>query len=79
MAEIWAIVVVFVSAIVGAFGAVMFKRCSDRFALTVSGLIKNKSLIIGVLIYATSIMLFVPALRGGELSVLYPLASTSYT
>jgi undecaprenyl phosphate-alpha-L-ara4N flippase subunit ArnE len=41
-------------------------------------LIKNYKFIIGAGLYALSAMLFVWALRFGDLSVLYPIIATSY-
>jgi drug/metabolite transporter (DMT)-like permease len=38
----------------------------------------NPNLLIGLFFYGIGTVLFIPALKGGELSVLYPLISTTY-
>jgi uncharacterized membrane protein len=78
MVELWSIALVLIGSVMGAIGAIMFKKSSEKFSLSISGLFKNRNLIIGIIIYGLSVVIFVPALRGGELSVLYPIVSTSY-
>ena len=41
-------------------------------------IIKNKHLIGGVLLYGVATVAYIFALRGGELSILYPLVSLTY-
>ena len=41
-------------------------------------LVKNYYLISGFLLYGVSTVLFILALRGGELSILYPTVATVY-
>jgi multidrug transporter EmrE-like cation transporter len=78
MAELWSIIVVSLISIVGALGALFFKRGSAKFSLSLSGIFRNRNLIIGVLLYAITTLVFVFALKGGELSILYPFVSTGY-
>ena len=78
MTELWAIGLTLGAGILGASGAVLLKKGSDRLKLSVPGLLRNWQLITGVGCYATSVFFFVPALKGGEVSVLFPLISLSY-
>lgn len=78
MTELWSIMVVALISIVGALGALFFKKGSEKFSLSFSGIFRNKNLIIGVVLYAITTILFVFSLKGGELSILYPLVSTGY-
>ncbi len=78
MTELWSIAVVISAAVLGALGQLSFKIGSDTLAFKIKELIKNKYLIIGVFLYAIATVMFVFALKGGELSVLYPLIATSY-
>ena len=41
-------------------------------------LIHNYNVLIGAFLYGIGTILFIPALKHGELSVLYPFVSTSY-
>jgi len=67
-----------VAVTAGAFGPIFLKKSSKTFNLNPFDMIKNYNLIIGVIFYAFGTVLFIPALKGGDLSVLYPLVSLSY-
>jgi uncharacterized membrane protein len=77
--QLWAIVFVIIGGLIGAFGPICFKKGSDRISLSkLSTIYKNKFLIIGLLAYGISTVIFIPALKGGELSVLYPIVGLAY-
>jgi multidrug transporter EmrE-like cation transporter len=76
--ELWAVAMVIVAALIGSVGAIMLKKASGAFKFNLFAILKNKSLILGFLCYGASSLLFIPALKGGELSVLYPLVGTMY-
>ena len=76
--ELWAVGLVMLASIVAALGPIFLKKGSKQFKLNIKSLMKNTNLIIGVLLYGASTVLFIPALRGGDLSVLYPLVSITY-
>ena len=76
--EYWAIGLVVIASMIGAVGALFLKKGSPKFRISISGVLRNKYLLIGVVLYALSTILFIPALRGGDLSVLYPLVSLAY-
>jgi len=74
--ELWAIGLVILATVFGAFGPIFFKRGSKNFKLMT--IYRNYNFILGIGFYAIGTLLFIPALKGGELSVLYPLVSLSY-
>jgi len=76
--ELWAMGLVLLAAVIGSFGPIFLKKASGELTLNVFEIIKNKNLILGIMFYGIGTVLFVPALKGGELSVLYPLVSTVY-
>lgn len=76
--QLWAILLVVIATVFGGFGALFLKKGSEDFSINVLKLIKNYYLILGVFFYALGTILFIPALKGGELSILYPLVSLSY-
>jgi len=76
--ELWAIGLVLVAQVIGSFGPIYLKKSSKDFGLSFKGLFRNYNLIIGILFYGLGTILFIPALKGGELSVLYPMVSTVY-
>lgn len=75
---LWTIIVVLIACVIGAFGALFLKKGAGRIAFNLVELLKNKKLILGVIAYGISTVMFIPALKYGELSVLYPFVATSY-
>ncbi len=75
---LWAMGLVVLATFVGAIGPILLKKGAGKFSLNPLTQLRNYSLIAGVLTYCLSSLIFIPALRGGELSVLYPLVSIGY-
>ncbi len=75
---LWAIGLVFIATIIGAFGSLLLKFGSEHFVLNIKKILTNYKLIFGLLLYVFASVLFIFALSGGELSVLYPETSLSY-
>lgn len=76
--EFWAIGLTLSAALIGSFGALFFKFAADEFSFNLIRIIKNKYLYFAIFYYVLATVLFIPALKGGELSFLYPLSATSY-
>ena len=76
--QLWAIGLVILGTFVGAFGPILLKKASARKLSKISSLIKNYYLFGGISLYAIGTVLFIPALKGGDLSVLYPFVSLAY-
>lgn len=76
--QIWAIGLVIMATIVGAFGPIMLKKASAKKLSSIKSLSTNYHLFGGVVLYALGTLLFIPALKGGDLSVLYPFVALSY-
>ena len=66
------------ATIIGAFGALLFKLASAKVEKNIFSLLKSKSFFLGIFLYGLSALIFVWALKSGELSLLYPLAGLSY-
>jgi drug/metabolite transporter (DMT)-like permease len=71
------ILLVFVAGVVGSFAAVLLKMGATRLN---GGLLSflNPPLILGVALYLGSSVIYASGLRGGQLSVLYPMVSLGY-
>lgn len=78
MTQLWSIIVITFACFIGSYGAILLKKGADTLKFKFKALITNKYLIGGVLIYGVSTIFYIIALRGGELSILYPLVSTTY-
>jgi uncharacterized membrane protein len=76
--EIWAIGLVIAATFVGAFGPILLKKASAKKLSRISSLMRNYHLMGGVALYGIGTLLFIPALKGGDLSILYPFVSLTY-
>jgi uncharacterized membrane protein len=76
--QLWAIGLVISATIVGAFGPILLKKASEKKLSKIKSLIKNYHLFGGVVLYAIGTIMFIPALKGGDLSILYPFVSLTY-
>jgi drug/metabolite transporter (DMT)-like permease len=68
---------VFLASVVGSFGAVFLKIGALRLSKNVWSFV-NSRLILGVGLYLGSSVIYALGVRGGQLSVLYPLVSLGY-
>ncbi|HLK46728.1 MAG TPA: EamA family transporter [Bryobacteraceae bacterium] len=68
---------VFAASLVGSFGAVFLKKGAHRLDGTLLSFL-NRQLILGVVLFLGSSVFYVLGIRGGELSVLYPMVSLGY-
>ncbi len=75
--QLWAVGLVLLGSLLGSFGPILLKKASGK-SFKIKDIIKNYYLIGGFLLYGVGTVLFIPALKGGELSVLYPLVATTY-
>ena len=76
--QIWAIGLVTLATLVGAFGPILLKKASAKKLSSIKSLMVNYHLFGGVALYGIGTILFIPALKGGELSVLYPFVALAY-
>jgi multidrug transporter EmrE-like cation transporter len=73
------IVYFLIAALVGALGQYLYKSGADKTSGSLSSYILNPQLLAGVLCYIAVMVLFIAAFkRGGTLSVLYPIYSTTF-
>lgn len=76
--KFWVIGLVAFCALLAATGQLFFKIGSATVTKNIMSWITNWRFITGVILYAISAVLFVWALRYGNLNVLYPIIATSY-
>ena len=68
---------VFAASVIGSFGAVFLKMGAARLDGTILSFI-NSRLALGVTLFLGSSVFYALGIRGGELSVLYPMVSLGY-
>ncbi len=76
--ELWAIGLVILSTLIGAVGPIMLKVGVHEIKMSFINIIKHPKIIFGAFMMVVSAGVYIMALKGGELSVLYPYASLSY-
>ncbi|MFH0859829.1 MAG: EamA family transporter [Candidatus Altiarchaeota archaeon] len=76
-AQLTSILMVLFATVLGALGSLYLKLGSGRLTLNLK-VLYNREIWYGVILYAVSSVIFIIALRGGELSVLYPFVASSY-
>jgi len=68
---------VFAASVVGSFGAVFLKRGAARLDGSILSFV-NSQLVLGVALFLGSSVFYTLGIRGGDLSVLYPMVSLGY-
>jgi drug/metabolite transporter (DMT)-like permease len=68
---------VFGASVLGSFGAVFLKLGAPRAGESLMGLL-NLRLLAGVALFLGSSVFYAMGIRGGQLSVLYPMVSLGY-
>lgn len=76
--QLWAIGLAILGTLVGAFSPILLKKASAKSLSKLSSLATNYSLFGGVVLNALGTIIYIPALKGGDLSVLYPFVAFSY-
>jgi len=77
-AQPWTVWLTLVCAFLGSLGQLLFKVGSKSVSFNILGWITNWHVILGMVLYGISAILFITALKFGNLSTLYPVIATSY-
>jgi uncharacterized membrane protein len=78
MISILTILLIFGATVLGAIGSLYMKKGSGKFNLNPLKQMKNKNLILGIFFFGISSVVYVLALKRGNLSIVYPLTSLTY-
>ena len=76
--KLWAIGVVLFCTLLTSTAQIFYKFAAEKLSFNVLSIITNVNLLMGMLLYAVGGILLILSLRGGEVSVLYPIIATSY-
>jgi drug/metabolite transporter (DMT)-like permease len=71
------ILLVFAGGVIGSFGAVFLKLGAVKITKSIWSFI-NPQLAVGVSLYLLSTVFYILGIKGGQLSVLYPMVSLGY-
>lgn len=72
MIDLFAVSLVLIGTIIGAFGSLLLKKGSKRIRVT------NKNLVFGFMLHLVAAVIYLIALKRESLSVLYPIVSLAY-
>lgn len=72
------ILMVLVATFIGAIASILLKKGSAKFNINPLQQIKNFHLVGGLSMHLMGSVVYISALRLGELSILYPLAAAQY-
>jgi drug/metabolite transporter (DMT)-like permease len=71
------VLLVFTASVIGSFGAVFLKMGATRLDGSLLGYL-NRHLLLGVTLFLGSSVFYAFGIKGGQLSVLYPMVSLGY-
>ena len=74
----WAVLLVAFTTIITTSAQIFYKFGANVLEFNILSIVTNYNLIAGLALYAVGAALLIIALKGGELSVLYPIIATSY-
>lgn len=78
MTKLSAIALVIVSTVFTTTAQLLYKHSIGGLSLSFKGILLNAPLIGGVILYGIAALLFIHALKNGELSVLFPIFATGF-
>lgn len=78
MIDVKTIVLIVISALLGAAGQIFFKKAAPTFALDIKSLISNYNLLIGGLLYIIATVIYLYALKKIQVFIGYGIIATSY-
>ena len=76
--KLWAALLILFTTLLTSSAQLLYKLGSNSLEPSITGILTNYYLIGGVLLYVIGGGLLIISLRGGEVSVLYPLIAASY-
>ncbi|MFH0867979.1 MAG: EamA family transporter [Candidatus Woesearchaeota archaeon] len=76
--KLWAMGVVLSCTLLTSTAQIFYKFAAEKLSFNFLSIITNVNLLMGMILYAVGGILLILSLRGGEVSVLYPIIATSY-
>ena len=76
--KLWAILLVVLCTLFTSTAQLFYKAGAEKLELSISSIITNWSIIAGITLYGLGAVLLIIALKGGNLTVLYPIIASSY-
>ncbi len=74
----WALGLMVICALFTSSAQILYKMGANKLSFNIISIITNWQLILGITFYGLGAILVIIALRGGEVTVLYPIITSSY-
>ncbi|MCB9358382.1 EamA family transporter [Candidatus Woesearchaeota archaeon] len=74
----WAIVLIIACTVFISIAQLLYKLGSKSLSFSLDGILFNYLLLGGLFMYGIGAIMMILALKGGEVSVIYPILGTSY-
>jgi undecaprenyl phosphate-alpha-L-ara4N flippase subunit ArnE len=76
--KLWAIMLMVLCTVFTSIAQIFYKIGADKLRFDIISILTNWQLIFGMILYILGAILVIIALRGGEVTVLYPIITSSY-
>lgn len=76
--ELWAISLMIICTLFTSSAQILYKIGANKLSYDIISIITNWQIILGLILYAFGAVLVITAFRGGEVTVLYPIITSSY-
>jgi drug/metabolite transporter (DMT)-like permease len=76
--KLWAIMLMVLCTVFTSSAQIFYKFGADRLKLDFLSIITNWQLMMGMVLYGFGAILVIIALKGGDVSVLFPIVTSSY-
>lgn len=76
--KLWAVFLMIVCTAFTSSAQILYKTGANKLSFDIISIITNWQIILGLFLYALGAVLVIIALRGGEVTVLYPIITSSY-
>lgn len=74
----WAILLMVVCTIFVSSAQLFYKAGSEKLVFNIFDILKNGHIIVGIVLYCMGAIIVIAALKGGEVTTLYPIVTSSY-
>ena len=76
--KLWAIGLIILTTFLTSTAQVFYKLGSENLSFNIIELLTNYNILFGLFLYGVGAILLILSLKGGEVTVLYPIIATSY-
>ena len=76
--KLWAIGLIILTTFLTSTAQVFYKLGSENLSFNIIELLTNYNILFGLFLYGIGAILLILSLKGGEVTVLYPIIATSY-